>query len=136
MGPYNAYKNQQQKNTKGKIDTQKYVLQGSPLYKKEKKSQKRHSEIRLSGVLPIRKGKKKSKETLRNTFIRGTPDNAYKNQQQKNTKGKIDPQKYVLQGSPLNKKKKKRQKRTLRNTFYRGTPNNAYKTNNKKTQRA
>ena len=55
-------------------------------------------------VPPKYKGKKTSKESLRNTFIRGTPYNAYKNQQQKNTKGKIDPQKYVLQGSPLNKK--------------------------------
>ena len=48
---------------------------------------------------------------LRNTFIRGPPYNAYKNTEKYKLneinkdnikkKGKIEPQKYVYQGSPL-----------------------------------
>ena len=49
--------------------------------KKGKKRQNRPSEIRLSGVPPIMPIKKQKTK--------------------KNTEGKIDPQKYVLQGSPL-----------------------------------
>ena len=47
--------------------------------------------------------KQKAKQTLRNTFIRGTPYNAYKNQTygKKKENVELDPQKYVYQGFPL-----------------------------------
>ena len=74
------------KNTKGKLDPQKYVLPGPPYNayrkkiktQKQKKRQNRPSETRLSGVPPIMP----KKPTI------------------KKTQGKIDPQKYVYQGSP------------------------------------
>ena len=53
------------KNINGKIDPLKYVLQGSLLNKKEKKRQKRHSEIGLSGVPPIMPIKTYNKKTQR-----------------------------------------------------------------------
>ena len=70
------------------------------------KRQNRPSRIRFTWIPPPFTISKNSKNIERTLF---TPYNAYKNQQQKNTKGKIDPHKYVLQGSPLNKNKKKRQ---------------------------
>ena len=71
--PYYAYK-KPTKKTQGKIDPQKYVYQG------KKKRENRPSEIRLSGVTPI------------------MPINPTK-KKEKNVK--IDPQKYVYQKSPL-----------------------------------
>ena len=95
-----------------------------PIKKQTKtKRQNRPSEVRLSGVPPISLYKKKSKYTLRNMFIRSPPYKAYiKKKRQntpseirlsgvppimpikthtKNTKGKKNPHKYVLQGSLL-----------------------------------
>ena len=71
-----------------KIDTQKYAA---------------------PPIIPIKT--KNKKNTFRNTFIRGPPYNAYKNTRKNNLNdkhkakkkpnGKIEPHKYVYQGSPL-----------------------------------
>ena len=65
-------------------------------------------------------------------FSRGPPYNAYKSPQKKNTV-KIDPQKYVLQGSPLNKRKKKTSKENPQKYVLQGSPLNKKK--NKKRQK-
>ena len=82
-----------------KIDPQKYVYHGSPLYPYIKKNPNRPSEICLSGpLMPIFQQIRQN--TPSEIRLSGVPPIMLIKKQNKKIV-KIDPQKYLYQGSPL-----------------------------------